>query len=270
MMPAARTYSARMRCVRRLLPVLLIVGLGVVPAAEAATSSTAAPAAALQVAGEPVQRILVGRSVQGRPIWAYRRGNPSASRVVVVVGQMHGDEPAVVVTARSIVHRIPVSDEADVWVVPTMNPDGLVAGSRYNAHGVDLNRNWPTNWEAGDTAGSGPVSEPETRAMLRFLKEVDPTFVASIHQPFKVIGRSDKNMRYVRRLSKQLDLPIARVQVGDCRGPDCPPSPTMTSWFNARRPGFCVTIELGPHPGRRYLQGMAARGILRATFALPH
>jgi len=31
-----------------------------------------------------------------------------------------------------------------------------------------------------------------------------------------------------------------------------------------------VTIELGPHPGRRYLRGMAARGILRATFALPH
>jgi len=257
-----------MLSLRRLLPALLVLGLGVVPAADAAPVDSAAPAGtALRTTGESAERVRIGRSVEGRPIWAYRVGNSAADRVVVVVGQMHGDEPAGVVTARSIVNRISVSDEANVWVVPTMNPDGLAAGSRYNANGVDLNRNWPTNWEAGDTAGSGPVSEPETRAMLRFLKRVDPIFVASMHQPFKVVGRSDKNMRYVRRLSDELDLPIQRVQVGDCEGRDCPPSPTMTSWFNARRDGFCVTIEFGPHPGRHYLRAKAARGILRATFA---
>ena len=224
-------------------------------------------AASLEVRAAASERVLIGRSVEGRPIWAYRRGNPSADRVVVVLGQMHGDEPAGVVTARSIRDRLPVPGRADVWVVPTMNPDGLEAGSRNNANGVDLNRNWPTNWEPGSTSGSGPVSEPETRAMLRFLKRVEPTFVASMHQPYKVIGRSDKNRRYVRRLSRQLDLPIAPVGIGGCTGPDCPPIPTMTSWFNTRRSGTCVTIEFGENPGRGYLRGQAARGILRATLS---
>ena len=252
---------------RRLLPlgamVLLASAAGYpAPAVEAAAATTSTSAT-----GQADDRVLIGHSVRGRPIWAYRRGNPDAERVVVVVGQMHGDEPAGVVTARSIRDRMPISERAQVWVVPTMNPDGLAADSRYNARGVDLNRNWPTNWEPGGTAGSGPVSEPETRAMLWFLKRVEPTFVASMHQPFKVIGRSDKNMRYVRRLSDQLDLPISRISVGECQGADCPPVPTMTSWFNARRSGSCVTIEFGAHPARRYLRGQAARGILRATFA---
>jgi hypothetical protein len=248
---------------------LLVASLMLATAAGYGAHADETAAAPLSAAtrGEAAGRVLIGHSVQGRAIWAYRRGNPDAERVVVVVGQMHGDEPAGVVTARSIRDRVPISGRAEVWVVPTMNPDGLAADSRYNARGVDLNRNWPTNWEPGSTAGSGPVSEPETRAMLRFLKQVDPTFVASMHQPFKVIGRSDKNMRYVRRLSDELDLPISRINIGECQGADCPPVPTMTSWFNARRAGTCVTIEFGARPARRYLRGQAARGILRATFA---
>jgi hypothetical protein len=245
----------------------LVLMAAVLAAVSPAVPMKLSVAAAVDRRAVAAERVLVGRSVEGRPIWAYRRGSSDAERVVVVLGQMHGDEPAGVVTARSIRDRLPVSDRADVWVVPTMNPDGLAAGSRNNANGVDLNRNWPTNWEAGSTSGSGPVSEPETRAMLRFLKRVDPTFVASMHQPFKVIGRSDKNVRYVRRLSRQLDLPIEPVGIGGCTGPDCPPIPTMTSWFNTRRPGTCVTIEFGQHPRGPYLRGQAARGILRATFA---
>jgi hypothetical protein len=258
-----------MLSLRRLVVAAVALTALVPPPVTRADASRTAPAversAAVGAGGS--ERVLLGRSVQGRPIWAYRRGSPDAARVVVVLGQMHGDEPAGVVTARSIRDRLVVSGDADVWVVPTMNPDGMAVDSRYNANGVDLNRNWPTNWEPGSTAGSGPVSEPETRAMLRFLKRVQPTFVASIHQPFKVIGRSDKNMRYVRRLSRELELPIQRVGIGDCSGADCPPIPTMTSWFNTRRSGTCVTVEMGSHPGRHYLRAKAARGILRATFA---
>jgi hypothetical protein len=252
-----------MLSLRRVLPVLLLSAL-LLPPGGATADGTLAGVSATGAASE---RLLLGRSVQGRPIWAYRTGNPDAARVVVVLGQMHGDEPAGVVTARSVLRRTGDSARADVWVVPTMNPDGRARGSRYNANGVDLNRNWPTNWEPSSTAGSGPVSEPETQAMIRFLKLVEPTFVASMHQPFKVIGRSDKNMHYVRRLSRGLDLPIQRVQIGDCTGSDCPPSPTMTSWFNTRRSGYCVTIEFGPNPRRHYLRVKAARGILRATLA---
>jgi hypothetical protein len=256
-----------MLSLRRALPLLLVLALS--PFGASSPSAVHATGAGPVAGAAPsVERVLLGRSVQGRPIWAYRTGDPEASRVVVVVGQMHGDEPAGVVTARSIRTRAQDATGADVWVVPTMNPDGRAVGSRYNARGVDLNRNWPTNWEPGSTAGTGPVSEPETRAMLRFLKRVEPTFVASMHQPFKVIGRSDKNLAYVRRLSRELELPIMAVQIGNCQGPDCPPIPTMTSWFNTRRSGTCVTIEFGERPRRRYLEGRAAGGILRATFAV--
>ena len=55
--------------------------------------------------------------------------------------------------------------------------------------------------------------------MIRFLKRVKPRFIASIHQPFGVVARSDKNMAYTRRLSNQLGLPIRRVDIGPCHGP---------------------------------------------------
>jgi hypothetical protein len=224
------------------------------------TSGSTTTAAALH-------RVLLGRSVQDRPIWAYRKGNPQGTNTVVVVGQMHGDERAGVRTARYISEQVPVARDSKVWVVPTMNPDGLAANTRRNARNVDLNRNWPTRWEPGDGAGSRALSEPETRAMFRFLTKVQPRFIVSLHQPFAVVGLSDKNPRFVRRLSVELDLPVARVQIGDCTGPDCPPVPTMTSWYNARQPGFCVTVEFPAHPTRRYLTARAGPGILRATFA---
>ena len=152
---------------RRLLPVLLVAAaLPSAAPSQGAVYLTGAGPAAVTAA---VERVLLGRSVQGRPIWAYRTGNPSASHVVVVLGQMHGDEPAGVVTARSIRTKAQTATGADVWVVPTMNPDGRSAGTRNNARGVDLNRNWPTNWEPGSTAGSGPASEPETQDAVRAL-----------------------------------------------------------------------------------------------------
>ncbi len=212
-------------------------------------------------------RLLLGRSVEGRPIWAYRKGNPSAPRRVVIVGQMHGDERAGVTTARYIKNHVPVAAGSVVWIVPTMNPDGLAADTRRNARNVDLNRNWPTHWVPGDGSGSRPLSEPETRAMFDFLKRVQPRFIVSLHQPFGVVARSDKNMAYVRRLSRQLGLPIERVQIGSCHGAHCPPSPTMTSWYNARQPGCSVTVEFPKHPTRRFLTTTAGPGILRATLS---
>jgi murein peptide amidase A len=254
------------------------VGLAVLALVTSALGTTAAvgsaspapsrvtTAPALRVA-TTTSKVLIGHSVRGRAIWAYRKGNPAAARRVVVLGQMHGDERAGVTTARYIKNHVPVAAGSVVWIVPTMNPDGLAANTRRNARDVDLNRNWPTNWVAEDGAGSRALSEPETRAMFRFLRRVQPRFIVSLHQPFGVVSRSDKNAAFVRRLSRQLDLPIERVQVGNCHGAHCPPSPTLTSWYNARRPGYCVTVEFPAHPSRRFLTSKAGPGILRATLS---
>jgi protein MpaA len=243
-------------------------------AATPTSSAGAAPAPAGLVAPRSsahaaglTHRVVIGHSVQGRAIVAYRKGDPAAARRVVVVGQMHGDEAAGVRTARFIKNHVPVARGSVVWIVPTMNPDGLAEDTRRNARNVDLNRNWPTRWVPGDGAGSRALSEPETRAMFGFLKRIQPLFIVSLHQPFGVVSRSDKNRAFVRRLSDQLGLPIERVQIGDCHGRDCPPVPTMTSWYNTRQPGYCVTVEFRPHPTRRFLTTRAGPGILRATLS---
>jgi murein peptide amidase A len=247
---------------------LVASGLGASPAVGRQDPPRAGLAALPQhVTAATTVRVLIGHSVRGRAIWAYRKGRRSAARRVVVLGQMHGDERAGVTTARYIKNHVSVAAGSVVWVVPTMNPDGLARNTRRNAHDVDLNRNWPTNWVAEDGAGSHALSEPETRAMYRFLRRVQPRFIVSLHQPFGVVSRSDKNPAFVRRLSRQLDLPIERVQVGSCHGAHCPPSPTLTSWYNARQPGYSVTVEFPAHPSRRFLTSKAGPGILRATLS---
>ncbi len=48
-------------------------------------------------------------------------------------------------------------------MVPVYNPDGLARHTRKNAHGVDLNRNYPYRWADLDgsyESGPGPPRSP--------------------------------------------------------------------------------------------------------------
>ena len=90
---------------------------------------------------------------------------------------MHGDERAGTRVVRRL-RRLPLPAGVDLWLVPTMNPDGAAADVRTNAHAVDLNRNFPRYWRsagAGTATWSGPspASEPETRALQALLRSVD-------------------------------------------------------------------------------------------------
>ncbi len=222
------------------------------------SASIAPPTAHARV----VVRRRIGTSVRQRPIFAYRVGNPGARLKAVIVGSMHGDEPAGVGVVRAIIRRAPVR-RVDMWVVPTINPDGLAAHTRQNARGVDLNRNWRHHWvrQTGQyDSGPGPFSEPETRAMRRFLNRVNPALVVSFHQPlYGVDSDQVKNRHLMNRLARNLNLPKVPLRCnGVCHG-------TMTGWFNARHRGASITVEFGHHPSRAYLTGRAARGTVRAV-----
>jgi len=130
-----------------------------------------------------VQSAQIGTSVQGRPIEITQVG--SGDQVaLVIVGNIHGDETNTEALVRSLMEQYAGAPESvpppfTLYFVPTMNLDGLAAGTRANANGVDLNRNWPTDdWKADaartngivpGSGGSGPGSEPEVQAVERWL-----------------------------------------------------------------------------------------------------
>lgn len=251
------------------LLVALAVTLAVTAGAAPGAPGRSAPAPARQAAAPSVQRtVVIGRSVQGRVIRAYYRGDPGATRVLLVLGQMHGDESAGRSTVAWVRQNVRPPAGTGVWVIPSINPDGAARHRRSNARGVDLNRNWPTSGWRRTPKGSryygGPraASEPETRALMRFLAGARPSYVASIHQPLHGVGRSGPGIAWERRLARNLGLPLRYFGVGNPTGTV---SPTMTGWYNQRYRGIATTIEYGARPSTRFRTVVAGRGITRAA-----
>ena len=112
-----------------------------------------------------VRRLVIGHSVKGRPIIALVRGPNDAPRKILVVGCIHGNECAGLAIVAAL-ERAPIVKGVQLWLVPEMNPDGTAADTRQNADGVDLNRNFPYEWEPVSDptyySGPRPLSEPET------------------------------------------------------------------------------------------------------------
>jgi protein MpaA len=134
----------------------------------------------------------IGTSVQGRPITVLHRGSPGGA-VVLVVGVIHGDEDAgLPIVAR--LAEMPLPPGIDLWLMPMMNPDGQANQVRGNGNGVDLNRNFPYDWQPishpGDWqySGTGPASEPETAAFVAFTGRIHPELTVWYHQNLDVIS----------------------------------------------------------------------------------
>gem|GEM_PF-5144014 len=123
---------------------------------------------------EPDELRRIGTSVRGRPIWAEYRGPRQPRRVVVVVGQVHGNECSPTLLAPLLRAHHPTS--YGVWYVPTLNPDGHAASTRANARGRDLNTD---GWTA---------DEPETRARLELTRAVRPVLTVHVHSPNGFVG----------------------------------------------------------------------------------
>jgi protein MpaA len=149
--------------------------------------------------------VVVGHSVQHRPIDVVHVAGTGPR--ILVVGCIHGNEPAGIAIVRALERTHP---KADLWLIPVLNPDGLAAGTRQNAHGVDLNRNFPSLWQhfgrPGSTYYSGPkpFSEPETRAARDLILRLHPRYTVWYHQHMDVVwayGRSTAAGRLYARLA---------------------------------------------------------------------
>jgi murein peptide amidase A len=225
--------------------------LGTVPSGQAGVAAGSAV----------VSSRIIGHSVNSHPIRAFELGNPHAALTVVALGAMHGNETGGLVVLGDLRDGKPVKG-VHLWVIPRDNPDGVLRHERHNAHGVDLNRNFPTKWKPLTGyyyAGPAPSSEPETRALKRFLNRVDPDYVVTFHSPLQgvdVYGAKDRP--FARSLAKHLNLPTKSYNCsGACHG-------TLTQWFNAHHAGACVTVEFASSPSAGYLHVKAPRGLLHA------
>lgn len=160
-----------------------------------------------------------------------------------MIGCVHGNESAGVRVARRLIGG-PAPGDAALWIVPSLNPDGVAADTRGNAHGVDLNRNFPFRWRPlGGLEYSGPhsLSEPESRAARRLILRVRPDVTIWFHQPLDLVDRSGGDVAIQRRFSRLVGLPLIELT----RYPG-----SASSWQNHTLPdSTAFVVELPPAVG---------------------
>ena len=185
---------------------------------------------------------VAGRSVDGRPIELIHVAGPGPR--VLVVGSIHGNEPAGIAIVRALQRAHPT---ADLWLVPDLNPDGHAADTRENAHGVDLNR---------DFVG---FTQRETRVARSIIERVHPRYTIWFHQHMDLVwayGRSTAAGRAYAHLSGMRFYHHVWV------------SGSGTRWQNHQRGGGAsFTVELPA--GELSAAGVRrqARAVLKLPFA---
>jgi protein MpaA len=209
----------------------------------------------------------IGHSVDGRAIRPVVLGSPTAAHRVLVVGCIHGNETAgIAIVRRLIAAGAPAGTE--IVAVPSMNPDGCARGTRQNAHGVDLNRNFPSNWapigHKGSYQWSGPrpLSEPESRYAVALIEQLQPQITIWFHQQQGFVRAWGQSIATARRFAGLAAYPYQSIEW---------PFGTASNWQNHRFPGtasFVVELPAGPVPAVkvavwvRAIRALAVQGYL--------
>jgi carboxypeptidase T len=163
------------------------------PINQVATSTTSQPNTAQTV---------IGTSVEGRDIVAYHFGTGSTE--ILLVGGIHGgyswNTSLLAYQTMDYLKANPniIPANVKITVIPVLNPDGLnravgtsseftqsnvsesqsvLVASRFNAHKVDLSRNFDCDWQAKGvwqtqsvSGGSSAFSEPESLAVKKYIE----------------------------------------------------------------------------------------------------
>jgi protein MpaA len=216
-----------------------------------------------------------GRSRQGVALRAFL---PPGDRPVagLLTAAQHGEEAVTALLARRLLEQVP--GEQSAWaVVPVLNPDGLLAGTRQNDAGVDLNRNFPAaTWSPAESftyppgidpslrrrehrtnrssPGPGPASEPETQALIALIQRLRPALVVDLHSPLEcLLVRGQAPAAAVDLLSRSANLPVID-EIADCPG-------AFDDWLDENGiPAIVYEIEQAGLPAvcARHLPGLTA------------
>jgi beta-N-acetylhexosaminidase len=195
--------------------------------------------------------------VQGRAIKVRVMGDRGAPLRVLVVGSIHGNEPA----GHAVIRRLRAVGPPGgmrLWTARTVNPDGVAAGTRENARGVDLNRNFPHRWRRTGHSGPRPLSEPESRAVRRLVRRIRPDVTIWYHQALRLVDYgSGADPALVRAYASRVGLPVRRI--GFLPG-------IATRWQNTYFPSTSAfVVELAGGRLSRAAAGRHARAVLAVS-----
>ncbi len=161
-------------------------------------------------------QLVIGRSVLGRPIEAlgfdapgYAQPRPPA----LLFGAIHGDEAVTQLMlerlADELVERPP---GRETWIVPCVNPDGVLAGTRDNANGVDLNRNfasttWGTERRPGYHPGQAAEDQPETKAIVELIERIGCARLIALHATYRMVNWDGVGETLAREMAERCGYP---------------------------------------------------------------
>jgi peptidoglycan hydrolase-like protein with peptidoglycan-binding domain len=185
----------------------------------------------------------IGYSVQGRPIVATRMGT-AGGRPVLVIGNTHGDEPKGM-EITGLLRALPTPAGIDLWIIDTINPDGVAMRQRVNANAVDLNRNFEYRWNYiprsrrnHQYSGESPADQPETAAMQAFIREIHPYITVWYHQDANSVSLAGRRKELPRVYGQLVRLGHRTVRCSaGCTG-------TAGSFTNHVAGGTSFLVEL--------------------------
>lgn len=209
---------------------------------------------------------VIGFSVAGRAIEAFTFG-VGEKEYLIVAGIHGGYEGNTIALANELVTYINnnpgvIPTDVTLYIIRNMNPDGEArddgVDGRVNNNGVDLNRNFPSdNWVAEwdrdgcwiyrpTTGGRYGGSEPETRAVMNFIRGRDIEALISYHSAALGVFPggvpwTGPSKRLAQALSRATGYPYPPIDTG------CEYTGTLADWAVENGVGAAVDMELSDH-----------------------
>lgn len=193
-----------------------------------------------------LDRCELGRSFEGRPIELITLG--TGPRRVMAWSQMHGDEPTHTSVLLELIERLATqeatkgseSDAAEILETTTLllivmlNPDGAERDWRFNAQGIDINRD------------ARALASAEARLLHDAVRELKPEFAFNLHNQNRRDRMPDR------------EEPVAVSLLAPPMAPS-PPGSTLEgslspSFQDAQKLCSVVLNAAAPHCGGRVLR----------------
>jgi predicted deacylase len=222
---------------------------------------------------------VIGYSVSGRPLEVYTFGQGEKQRMIVA-GIHGGYEWNTIALADELITHINenpgvIPSDVTLYILRSLNPDGDARDHGYdgrvNDHGVDLNRNFPTNWAADwdrdgcwdyttVSGGTGPASEPETKALVAFLQSHKVEALISYHSAALGVFPGGEpwekdSIKFAKALAEVTDYKFPPLDTG------CVFTGTLAD-YAVERGAVAVDMELSTHVYTDFKRNLKALKVL--------